>query len=180
MGRRSRRPRQGDLSRELQRDLRPVARPNLLVLLWRWRWELALLLGLSTVLTVLITRLSEIQSMIVIGIPCVTLIVWADARYWVLAHVRCIITAHRLRKGCAQAWIQSRYGKLPIILRTSPQPYGERIYIWCRAGICPEDFEAASDILRSACWATDIHVASSTRYSQVVILDIIRHEAADC
>jgi len=173
-----RRPRRGDLISELQRNLRPVARPNILVLLWRWRWELGLLLCVPTALTVLITRLGWMWSLTAIGITAVTF-EWPDARYWLIAHVRCIITAHRVRTGCAQAWIQSRYGKLPIILLTRPQPYGERVYIWCRAGICLEDFEAASDILRSACWASDIYVTSSTRHSHVVILDVIRYQWID-
>jgi hypothetical protein len=173
--RRPRRARPGDLISELQRDLRPVAPPNILVLLWRWRWELALILGLPAGLTVLITRLGWMRSLAVIGIAAVAS-GWPDARYWIIAHIRCIITAHRVRTGCAQAWIQTRSGKLPVILLTRPQPYGERVYIWCRAGICLEDFEAASDILRSACWATDICITSSTCYSHLVILDVIRNQ----
>ena len=98
---------------------------------------------------------------------------WPEARHWLVVHIRCIITAHRVRTGCAQAWIQTRSGKLPIILLTRPQPWGERIYIWCRAGICPEDFEAARNVLRSACWASDIGVTPSIRYSHIVILDLI-------
>jgi hypothetical protein len=98
------------------------------------------------------------------------------ARRWLIAHARCIITAHRIRTGCAQAWIQTRYGKLPIILLTSPRPYGERAYIWCPAGISLEDFEDARDLLRSACWASDIKAMSSSRYSHIVILDVIRYE----
>jgi hypothetical protein len=100
---------------------------------------------------------------------------WPQARDWLIAHMRCIITAHRVRTGCAQAWIQTRSGKLPVILRTTPQPHGERVYIWCRAGICLEDFEAARDVLSSACWASDIHVTASTRYSHIVMLEVVRY-----
>jgi hypothetical protein len=49
------------------------------------------------------------------------------------------------------------------------------VYVWCPAGISHEDFEEARDILRSACWATDIHIASSDRYSHIVVLDILRY-----
>jgi hypothetical protein len=176
--RRPRRPPRGDLISDLQRDLRPVARPNVLVLLWRWRWELALFLCLPTGLTVLITRLGWMWGLTIIGITAVAF-EWPEARQWLVKHVRCIVTAHRVRTGCAQAWIQSRSGKLPIILLTRPQPYGERVYIWCRAGICLEDFEAASDILRSACWAIGTSVTSSTRYSHIVILEVIRYQSVD-
>jgi hypothetical protein len=113
----------------------------------------------------------------VMGIAAVTLGL-PDARYWLAAHARCVITAHRVRTGCAEAWIQTRSGKLPIILLTTPRPWGERVYIWCRAGICLEDFQEASDILRSACWASHTYTTSSTRYSHVVILDVIRYQSA--
>jgi hypothetical protein len=83
-------------------------------------------------------------------------------------------TTHRVRTGCTQARILTWSGKLPVILLTSPRPWGERIYIWCRAGICPEDFEAGSHVIRSACWATGIQVWTHSRYSHLVILDVIR------
>lgn len=168
--------RRGRLLAELQQDLRPVARPNIFVLLWRWRYELALITGLPAAITILITQLSWLWSLTWIAAVAVTLTAFPQARSWLLAHARCVITAHRVRTGCAQAWIHSRHGKLPIILLTSPKPFGERVHIWCRAGTCLEDFESASDVLRSACWARDVHITSSTRYSHIVILDVIRHE----
>jgi hypothetical protein len=170
-GRPRRTPRPGDASKALLEDLTPTARPNAIVLLWRWRWELTLILGVPAGLAALIARFGWIWTLIGIA---VAMLAWQDARYWLAAHIRCIITAHRVRTGCAQAWIQTRSGKLPLILLTTPQPWGERIYIWCRAGICPEDFEAARNVLRSACWATDICVTPSTRYSHIVIIDLIR------
>jgi hypothetical protein len=81
--------------------------------------------------------------------------------------------------GCAEAWIQTRYGKLPVILLTSPRPYGERAYVWCPAGVSQEDFEEARDILCSACWATNIEVSSSDRYSHIVILDLFRYRGTE-
>jgi len=159
---------------ELGQGLRPVARPNPLVLLWRWRYEVAILVGIPAGLIVLITRLSIIWSVAGISVTVATLANWPAARSWLARHARCAVTAHRVRTGCAQAWIQSRYGKLPIILLTRPRPFGERVYLWCRAGTSAEDFEAAADILRAACWAHDVRVGASTRYSHIVILDVIR------
>lgn len=80
-----------------------------------------------------------------------------------------------LRAHNQPAGEQRRYGRLPTILLTRPRFYGERVYVWCPAGISQEDFEEARDLLRAACWATDIHVAFSDRYSHIVILDIIRY-----
>jgi hypothetical protein len=124
-------------------------------------------------LTLLIVRLGWPAGPVVIGIAA-AVAGWPETRYWLIARVRSISTAHRIRTGCAQAWIQTRSGKLPVILLTRPEPYGERVYIWCRAGICLEDFEAASDILRAACWATEVRVTASTRYSHIVFLDVMR------
>jgi hypothetical protein len=174
--RQSRRRRQGRILAELQQNLRPVARPNLLVLLWRWRYELGLLMGLPAVIILLMTQVSWVWSLTGLSVVAATFANWRDARSWLLAHARCVLTAHRVRTGCAQAWIHSRYGKLPVVLLTSPKPFGERVHLWCRAGICLEDFESAREILRSACWARDVHLTASTRYSHLVILDVIRRE----
>ena len=171
--RRPRRARRGELISELERDLRPVTPPNAFVLLWRWRWEVAIFVGLPAGLSVLMIRFGWAWGLAFLGIAAI-LSAWPQTRNWLIAHVRCIITAHRVRTGCAQAWIQTRSGKLPIILRTTPRPHGERVYIWCRAGICLEDFEAARDILLSACWASDIYATSSARHSHIVIMEVIR------
>lgn len=171
--RRPRRSRRGDLISELQRDLRPVAPPSAIALLWRWRWEVLTFLGIPAGLAALMIKFGWIWGVAFIGISVVAS-VWPASQHWLIAHAHCIITAHRVRTGCAQAWIQTRSGKLPVILLTRPQPSGEQAYIWCRAGICAEDFEAARDILRAACWATDVHVTAHPRYSHIVILDVIR------
>lgn len=146
----------------------------MLVLIWRWRWELMLGIGLPAQAAVLVVEFGWVRAIATLGIAIVAFTAWPAAQHWLLAHVRCIIAAHRIRTGCAEAWIQTRYGKLPIILLTSPRPYGERAYVWCPAGVSQEDFQEARDILRSACWATDIHVSSSDRYSHIVILDVLR------
>jgi hypothetical protein len=153
-----------------------VARPNPIVLAWRWRYEVALAIGVPAGIIVLMTRVSLLWSVAGISVAAAALANWAPARSWLVAHARCVVTAHRVRTGCAQAWIQSRYGKLPIILRTSPKPFGECVHLWCRAGTSLEDFESATGILSAACWAQEIRVRASSRYSQIVILDVIRYE----
>ena len=129
--------------------------------------------GLPAGMAFLIARIGVLESLAMIGVAAATLAL-PEVRHGLIARIRCVVTEHRVRTGCAQAWIQTRSGKLPVILLTSPRPYGERVYIWCRAGISREDFEAARDVLRSACWATDVWVSSHARYSHIVILDVIR------
>jgi hypothetical protein len=143
-------------------------------LLWRWRYEIAFLVGLPAAIILLPARVGWLWSLTG-AVPLAALLAFSPAaRFRVCGHARCVLTAHQVRTGCAQAWIHSRYGKLPIILMTSPKPFGELVRIWCRAGICLEDFVAAREILRTACWAGDVHITSSTRHSQVVILDVVR------
>jgi hypothetical protein len=172
-----RRLRRGDYIPDLARDLRPVRRPNIAVLIWRWRWELLLCAGLPATVVVIGTRLGWVWPLAMLGVAGGTFTA-PPAWYWLTTHARCVVTTHRIRTGCAQAWVQTRYGKLPIILLTTPRPYGERAYIWCPAGISLEDFEEARDLLRAACWASDIKVMSSVRYSHIVVLDVIRYRGA--
>jgi hypothetical protein len=171
--------RRGDYATELQKDLRPLKRPNVLVLMWRWRWELMLGLGVPAEIAVLIAAVGGGWTLAILGTVIVTLTAWPAARRWLIAHARCIVVAHRIRTGCAQAWIQTRYGRLPIIVLTTPQSYGERVYVWCPAGVRLADFQGARDVLRSACWATDVRVTPSSRYSHIVTLDVVRYEHAE-
>jgi hypothetical protein len=48
------------------------------------------------------------------------------------------------------------------------------VWLWCRAGITGADLAAARDILRSACWASDIRVVVNDRRSHIVVLEVIR------
>ena len=157
----------------LHQDLMPLKSPNILVILWRWRWEVGIILSLAAGLAFLIIRLGWVTAPVMLGIAAAAAW-WPEAREWLLAHIRCIVTAHRVRTGCAQAWIQTRSGRLPVILLTRPEYYGERVYVWCPAGIRLADFEDAADILCGACCATDILVGASERYANIVILDVVR------
>jgi hypothetical protein len=172
--RRSRRLGEARILAGLERGLTPVAQPNLLVIAWRWRYELMLLVGLPAGVVTLLSADGWRWTLIEIGLLVVTLSTWPAIRWWIAAHVWCVVTAHRLRAGCAQAWIHTRQGKLPILLCTRPKPFGEQAHLWCRAGTSVEDFEFARDLIRTACWAHDVRVTRSRRYSHIVVLDIVR------
>jgi hypothetical protein len=104
------------------------------------------------------------------------IVLWPAARRILVAQARCVITAHRVRTGCAQAWIHSRTGKIPIVLVTRRQPFGERVTIWCRAGTSAEDFIAAQCQLAAACWARDVRAIPGERFAQMVTLEVVRRE----
>jgi hypothetical protein len=153
--------------------MRPVARPGLVVIGWRWRWEIGLVVAMLLYAVVLpqvlgpeptIGTLSALAGVASLP-PCQR---YLRERAW------CVITAHRVRTGCAQACIRSASGKLPIVLSTHSRPYGQRVVLWCRAGVCSEDLTMARDMLAAACWASDVHVFRDQRRAQLVALDILR------
>jgi hypothetical protein len=80
----------------------------------------------------------------------------------------------RVRAGCVNAWVQTRGGKLPFILATTPTAYGEQVRLWLRAGLTPADLQAAKDVLAVACWATEVRVIPSASRAQLVTLEIVR------
>jgi hypothetical protein len=53
---------------------------------------------------------------------------------------------------------------------------GERLTVWCRAGICADDFTAHSGELAAACYAREARVTRNTSWSQIVTIDIIRRD----
>ena len=154
-----------------------VARPALIARVWHWRYELGLIAGvvLGTVgigITLgpgwLIAAAAAMMAVLAAALS------WPRSRQRIIARAWCVITPHRVRTGCAHAWIQTRDGRLPVVLYTVPEHFGERVWLWCRAGITAGDLEAARDILRSACWASDVRVVVNDRRSHIVVLEVIR------
>jgi hypothetical protein len=158
----------------LRRALGAVAAPNLLVASWRWRWEIALLAGLAAILTAGTRSVGVLPTIAVLTVLALIVMSLPPTRQLVLNRAWCIITAHRVRVGCAEALIYSSRGKIPVILWTAHQPFGERVLLWCRAGTNVDDFFANRAMLTSACWAQDIAVFPDKRRPHLVTLDVIR------
>jgi hypothetical protein len=159
----------------LQYALGTVAPANPLVFAWRWRYELIVGIGLPAALVLLGGVPVMLGTLAVMTLLTGTALFVAPARRYLAARAWCIITPHRVRAGCAQAWIHSRDGKIPIVLLTTRQPFGERVHLWCRAGTSPLDFTSALPLLTAACWARGIHVSGNERFGQLMTLDVIRH-----
>jgi hypothetical protein len=169
----SRRSNEARLRAGVATILAPEPRTNLPLLLWRWRYELALLAGIAAAVTALVWALGAEW-----GLIAASALAGACSPPWprpVAARVWCVVTAHRLRCGFVQARIQTRRGRLPVILSTTPIPSGERVCIWCPAGITAEAVKAARSTLRAACWAADVRVTRDNGQSQRVIVDVIRN-----
>jgi hypothetical protein len=159
---------------EIQRALvpRPVANP--LVVTWRWRYEIVMAAALAGGLTAAAISLGAAPVTIVVGIVAVTIACWRAPRQFIVDRAWCVITPHRVRVGCVEGLVYSSQGKIPVILWTSRQPFGERVALWCRAGISVDDFVAARAILTATCWAQDITIVMDARRPHLVSLDIRR------
>jgi hypothetical protein len=174
---RPRQPNDPSVMASVEAAISQVARPGLVTRLWHWRYETGLVagvvlgavgigatLGLDWLLGTAVAVLAVLAAALA----------WSPSRRRVIARAWCVITPHRVRTGCAHAWIQTRDGRLPVVLYTVPADFGERVWIWCRAGITAGDLAAARDILRAACWASDVRVVVNDQRSHIVVLEVIR------
>jgi len=171
----SRRARARQTRAGLEYALGTVARANLIAAAWHWRYELAAAAGLAAPWVALQTAAAAALTAGLAGALALTAC-FPRGRRFLAARLWCIVTPHRIRSACAHAWIHSRYGKLPVILLTRSQPRGERVYLWCRAGISAADFSSEQELLTAACMATDVQVSRHARYAHLVALDVIRRE----
>jgi hypothetical protein len=161
------------------RRLISVAAPNLIVAAWRWRYEIALMSGLAAGLTAAISSFGAELTVIAVIVVALAILCWPPARRFATDRAWCIITPHRVRVGCVEGLIYSSRGKIPIILWTSHQAFGERVSLYCRVGTTADDFVSARTVLATACWAQDVAIFVDPRYTHLVILDVIRRRPDD-
>jgi hypothetical protein len=179
---RPRGPNDPSVMSSVEAALSNVAKPGVIALLWHWRYEFGLLTGLAGVLLAsgYVLGAAWLIAITVIGLVLFTgAMMWPPARKRLIARAWCVITPHRVRTACTHSWVQSRDGRLPTVLYTTPADFGERVTLWCRAGITAGDLEAARDILRTTCWASDMRVIAHARYPHIVVLEVIRHAPAE-
>jgi hypothetical protein len=144
--------------------------------IWRWRTEFTVSASLAGWIYWMMQVITVTWAVVVvIGTAGILALVpytrrYAMGRFW------CLVTRHRLQKLCWEARLHTRSGRLPLILRIRPTEVGERAHVWCRAGICAEDFEAHTEEIRSACYARDARVARNKRHSQLITIDVIRRD----
>ena len=166
------------LMSSLETAVTGVRRPGLAELAWNWRWELGIAALLAAPSGLIASEFGLLGLSIAAGAglaaSTAALLFWPPARQWWIARAWCLITPHRVRAGCVNAWVQNRGGKLPFILATTPTAYGEQVRLWLRAGLTSADLQAAKDVLAVACWATEVRVIPSASRAQLVTLEIVR------
>lgn len=174
-------PNDPSLMSSLETAVREVRRPGLAELAWNWRWELGILAALAVPSGFIASELGLPGLAVTAGAGlaagAAVLLCWPRARQWCMAWAWCLVTPHRVRTGCVNAWVQTRSGRLPFILATTPAAYGEQVRLWLRAGLTAADLHAASDVLAAACWATEVRVIPSASRAHLVTLEVVRHHS---
>jgi hypothetical protein len=162
----------------IEAALQSTRRPGPVEFGWHWRWELGILVATGTLAGLIAASFGLLALAVIAGAGLAALgllLCWPPARGRMFAWARCVITPHRVRAGCARAWVQSRTGKLPFVLYTVPTECGERVQLWCPAGITAGDLFAARHVLAAACWAAEVRVIAGLRHAHIVTLEIIRN-----
>ncbi|MEU7739407.1 hypothetical protein [Nonomuraea sp. NPDC049158] len=157
---------------ELNRATTPISRPNPLVVLWRWRYEVATVICLPLLAYLIVTSFGPI-SLAAMAVPAV-IVLWPPARSGAWGRIRCVVTAHRIRVGLVEAYVVNRRGKIPVIVWCAPAPFGERVWLWCRAGTTPSVVEQGREVIAAACWATEVVVRPRAGSPHWVLLEVIR------
>ena len=176
---RPQRPNDPSVMSSLEAAVREIRRPGPPELAWNWRWELGILAAIGGLCALIADSLGLVGLAVAAGAglaASVALLRWPPARAQIVARAWCVITPHRVRVGCLNAWVQTRRGRLPIVVSTRPTDHGERVLLWCRAGITAADLFAARHVLASACWASEVRVVPSLRHAHLVTLEVIRNQ----
>jgi hypothetical protein len=101
---------------------------------------------------------------------------WQRSRRWLLALLGCLVTRYRLRTALIELRLTTRAGRLPLTLWPARTPVGERVWLWCRAGISAEDIADEVDGIRAACAAREIRVTRDQRWAALVVIEVIRRD----
>jgi hypothetical protein len=144
--------------------------------LWRFRTELAALVTAVTGAWELAAAITVAWALIVMGVSAMTVLAVPWIRQLVAGRVWCVLSRHRIQRVCFETRMHTRSGRLPLVLRITPTEVGERALIWCRAGICADDFTAHAPEIAAACLARQARVEGSKKWAQLVYVDIVRRD----
>jgi hypothetical protein len=144
--------------------------------IWRWRAEFSMAAVAGSGIYGLLHLIGLIWVIMVLTVAGALLGFIPYSRRFLTGRFWCLVTRHRIQRLCWEARLHTRSGRLPLILWIRSTEVGERAIIWCRAGICFEDFEAHTGEIRAACYARDARVARDKRHSQLITIDVIRRD----
>ena len=143
---------------------------------WRWRTELLVLCGLLAALAWLSGQITIRWAAVVLAAAVGIIFTLPWSRRFLICRFWCVLARHRFQRLCWEARLHTRAGRLPVVLWARPTKVGERLTVWCRAGLSAEDFSQHSDELAAACYAREARVTRNTAWSQLVTIDVIRRD----
>ena len=144
--------------------------------LWRFRTELTVVLVTAAVVWQFAVTIGIVWALISLVATVAVASITPPVRRFVVCRAWCVISRHRLQKVFYETRMHTRSGRLSLILRIHPTQVGERALIWCRAGICFEDFEAHTGEIAAACYAREARIERSKRWAQLVQVNIVRRD----
>jgi hypothetical protein len=144
--------------------------------IWRFRTELAALAAGVIGIWELDRAVAATWTVVILTVSAVAITVLPCTRRQVTRRVCCTLSRHRIHRVCFETRMHTRSGRLPLVLRIFPTEVGERAIIWCRAGICVEDFELHAAEIAAACCARQARIEGHRRWTQIVTLDIVRRD----
>ena len=144
--------------------------------LFRFRTELAAVTAVTAGGWELAKAITLTWAVVIVMVTVAVVAVLPWSRRCVIRRAWCVLSRHRIQKVCYETRMHTRSGRLPLVLRIRPTRVGERALIWCRAGICAEDFEAHAAEIAAACLARQARIEGSKRWAQLVHVDIVRRD----
>jgi hypothetical protein len=144
--------------------------------IWRFRTELAVLVIATAGSWKLAITVTAAWMVIILTASLIVIMALPWTRRFIVRRAWCVLSRHRIQRVCFETRMHTRSGRLPLVLRITPTQVGERALIWCRAGICAEDFEAHAAEIAAACLARQARIEGSKRWAQLVQLDIVRRD----
>jgi len=144
--------------------------------IWRFRTEAAALALTGTACWQLAAVISLLWAAVVLAALLIAVVLIPQTRRFVIRRAWCVHSRHRMQRMFFETRMHTRSGRIPLILRIHPTEVGERALIWCRAGICFEDFEAHTGEIAAACYAREARIERSKRWAQLVQVSIVRRD----
>jgi hypothetical protein len=144
--------------------------------LWRFRTELATVAATAALTWQLTVAIGALWAVLTVATVTVALFATPITRRFVVRRAWCVLTRHRLQRMFYETRMHTRSGRLSLVLRIRPTEVGERALIWCRAGICFEDFEAHTGEIAAACYAREARVERTKQWAQLVQVNIVRRD----
>ena len=144
--------------------------------LFRFRTELATLTAATAGGWELAKVITLTWAVVILTVMATVIAVLPWTRQFVIRRAWCVLSRHRIQKVCYETRMHTRSGRLSLVLRIHPTEVGERALIWCRAGICFEDFENHTGEIAAACYAREARVERSKRWAQIVVVNIVRRD----